>query len=103
MAVVTLKNGAEENTDVVALTMGLLRELIAKDYIAFYELVKKCREPNHTFHGNSGNVLTRLKLVEPKGSVNKSVRNIVLSAIVGDGMGLSLSSPIKAPIAHKLK
>ena len=94
MQVVTLKNGAQEPLPLVTATMMSISTLMQENPIAFYELVMKCRDRNHRFFGNSGDVLQRLSLVETGGSVHTSIRNVVLSAAEGDGLDMCLGSPI---------
>jgi hypothetical protein len=95
MQTVILKNGAEESLPLVNVMMMSLRSLMQENPIAFYELVMKCRDHNHKFFGNVGDVLKRLSLVETSGSIHDSIRNIVLSAAEGDGLDMSLGSPVK--------
>lgn len=92
---VMLKNGQEEFKALVVVTMMSLRALLAEQPIAFYELVMKCRNRNHQFFGNAGEKLKGLELVQSDGGVHGSIRNIVLSATSGEGLGLVLHSPIK--------
>lgn len=95
MTAVTLKNGGEEADILVAATMMSLRSLIDEAPIAFYELVMKCRDRNHRLFGNTGQVLQRCSLIQSDESIHNSIRNIVLSAAVGEGLQMSLGSPIK--------
>jgi phosphomannomutase len=63
--------------------------------IAFYELVMKARDPNHRFFGDTKEVLQRLEFVQPNGNLYDSIRNVVVSAVEGEGLGMGLASPIK--------
>lgn len=94
METVTLKNGAEEALPLVTVTMLSIRSLMQKDPIAFYELVMKCRDRQHQFYGNTGEVLQSLSLLDNRGCVQGSIRNIVLSAVEGDGLEMSIRSPV---------
>lgn len=94
MQMVRLKNGAEEAEPLVAVTMMSLRNLLQQSPIAFYELVMLCRKPGHKLFGNADKELKALSLVDPSGHVHDSIRNIVLSATSGEGLNLSLGSPI---------
>jgi hypothetical protein len=96
MSTVTLKNGSEEVQPLVTATMLSLRSLVQDKPIVFYELVMKCRDRNHRFFGSSGQTLTDLGLVEADGGIHESIRNIVLSATEGEGLEMTLGSPIKA-------
>ena len=60
MQTVILKNGAEECLPLVNVMMMSLRSLMQENPIAFYELVMKCRDHNHKFFGNVGDILKRL-------------------------------------------
>lgn len=106
MKEVALKNGSTELSPVVAMVMRHLDALMSPegkggmqgmaDAMAFYELHSLCVDPAHEVFSEP--LLDRLKelsLVEQGGSVNRSIKNIVLSASVGKGLGLSLQSPIK--------
>jgi|688.fasta_scaffold817402_3 hypothetical protein len=95
MQTVTLKNGAEEALPLVTVTMMSLRTLMEQNPIVFYELVTKCRDSNHRFFGNTGDSLKQLGLVQAGEHIHDSVRNIVLSAVKGDGFDMSLGSPFK--------
>jgi len=95
METVVLKNDAEELKSLVIATMMSLEFLMKEQPIVFYELVMKCRDHNHRFFGNTGEDLEKLALVQPGGSVHDSICNIVLSATNGNGLKMTLGSPIK--------
>lgn len=90
---VTLANGAEEALPVVATTMLSLERIIDSNPIAFYELVMKCRDQGHRFFGNTQEVLSDFALVQPEGTVHESIRNVVLSAVNGEDLNMTLGSP----------
>ncbi len=106
---VILKNGSEEHSGLVSVTMITLKDLIAKRPIDFYEFVQLCRDPEHKLFGNASEVLRDYALIQikpighikppfPNGDnyqVHDSVRNIVLSAVEGDGAEMKLTNPIK--------
>lgn len=94
METVVLKNGAKEAETVVITTMMSLRHLVDSEPLTFYELVAKCRDNNHQLFGNTGEKLKNLALVQSDESIPDTVRNIVLSAIEGEGLKMSLGSPI---------
>ena len=73
--------------------MQSLNTLLAEDPIAFYELTMKARDSQHEFFGNAAQRLQALALVEPDGRINGSVRNIVLSAVTGEGLDMKLDMP----------
>ena len=94
METVTLKNGTEEAKPLVAVMMLTLEHLFEEDPIAAYELVMLCRNKDHVLFGNTGATLKDLSLVERDGRVCQSIRNVVLSAVVGDGLDMILQSPV---------
>lgn len=67
-----------------------LQSLIEDEPIAFYELVMLCRNPSHEPFGNTGQKLVDRMLVEQDGQPHSSIRNIVLSATVGEGLDMKL-------------
>ena len=78
-------------------TVGLLSftTLFKEKPIVAYELVMKCRDPNHKLFGRSGEVLKSLALLEADGQPHDVLRDIVLSATSGDGLQMALGSPLK--------
>lgn len=92
---VTLKNGQEEAKIAVGTVMMLLNNLIKSDPICFYELVMKCRDRNYIFFWKTWDKLKGLWLVEGEGSINNSIKNVVLSAVTWESINMVLSSPIK--------
>lgn len=94
MKAVVLKNGTEEADVMVTTGMMALESVMKDNPIAFYELVMKCRDPNHQFFGNTGEILKSRSLVEQSGNIHDSVRNIVLSAVSGDEFDMRLSNPV---------
>ena len=90
-----LKNGSEEGRDFVVVTMELLQILIGKKPIVFDQLVMRCQNENHQFFGSTAKFLKKINFVDSKEYVYDSIRNIVLSAIVGEGLEISLESPFK--------
>jgi hypothetical protein len=98
MKLVQLKNGSEELDTLVTVTMVSLESLLQSAPIVFYELVVLCRDSNHQLFGNAGERLEELGLVTLDGTgqaqVHGSIRNVVLSAVTGDGLEMSLGSPI---------
>ncbi|MBD3330043.1 hypothetical protein GF354_00765 [Candidatus Peregrinibacteria bacterium] len=94
MEAARLKNGSEEFKPLVQMTMASLSKLAETNPIAFYELVMKCREQGHELFGNTGEVLQSLALIQDeRGTVHDSIRNVVLSAVEGDGLDMTLRSP----------
>lgn len=95
METVTLKNGAEEPQILVAGTMLSLRTLHKDHPVALYELMMLCRQPDHELFGNARNILESFGLIEPNGQPHDSTRNIVLSAMEGDGFEARLTNPTR--------
>lgn len=91
---IRLKNGTEEGRIVVTATMmslrGLLEDVETGGPIAFYELVMLARDRNHKLFGNTERTLRDRALFPLHGSI----RNIILSAVEGDGLDMTLGSPI---------
>lgn len=94
METVVLKNGAEEAKMLVAAIMMSLKGLAESKPLSFYELVELCKDPTHELWGDTKKDLEALNLVEPAGTVHSSIKHVVLSAAVGEGMELALGSPI---------
>ncbi len=95
MDVVTLKNGSEEAKPAVMVAMASLKMLFDRWPMAFYDLVMKCRDSSYSFFGDNKNILTGLSLLQNDGELHGTIRNIVLSATKGEGLDLTLGSPIK--------
>lgn len=90
-----LKNGTEELGFLVVATMLSLKNLIGDDPISFYELVMKARDRNHkVFSQHQIDVLTGLSLMDPSGNLHQSVTNVVLSAVTGEGLDMTLGDPV---------
>jgi len=89
-----LKNGSVEVTSLITVTLMSLNSLIKQDPISFYELVTKCRNREHTIFGNCGDILRDLQLIQSDNSVHDSIKNIVLSAVSGEGFEMILGNPI---------
>ena len=81
-----LKTGAEVPSIIVAAHMKALRKLLAENRPVLWELVLKCRDPNHMFFGAPyvNRVLRERKLIQTPSNLHDATRNIVLSAVVGD-------------------
>jgi len=94
VAPVRLKNGSEEAGAMVGVVMMSLRKLVETNPIAFYELAMLSRNPHHELFGNTGKALSKLALLSADGHVHNSIRNVVISAVEGDGMDMVLRSPV---------
>jgi hypothetical protein len=62
----------------------------------FFELVSKCRNPDHKFFGDTQAGLEQLALVDSNGGIHESTKHIVLAATEGDGLEMHLRSPFAA-------
>jgi hypothetical protein len=94
MEMVTLKNGAQEDANLVAVVMVSLRNLF-KDLpgmLEIVELYRLCQDSNYK-PKVSLDRLKRLNLLEENGQPHDSIKNVVLSAISGEGLGMTLGSP----------
>ncbi len=97
---ITLRNGSREIDVLAAGTVQQLQKLQAADPIAFYELVMKCRDDSYQFANDGKSVVPHSQLViqhyatlNINGGVHSNLRNIVLSAVEGDGYELYIVSP----------
>ena|SRR3990167_5460798 len=90
-----LKNGSEVAKPIVFTTMITLNELMETNPIAFFELVQKCRNPQHEMFGNTEDEVRKWGLMDyAPGKVHECTRDIVLSAVEGDDLGMQLTSPV---------
>lgn len=94
MEQVRLKNGAGESAPLVKVVMISLENLVVSNPIAAYELVEMCKDRTHKPFGNTSTVLKDLALIMDDDGVHDSIRNIVLSAFVGDGLDMHLEYPV---------
>jgi len=105
-----LKNGKMCPKPVVLTMRPLLELAAAQNFIAFFDLVEKCKNPNYSYPpcgpkiGGKKSIeyLHRLKLVDEDGNVDQScVRDIVLSSVVGDSFDLKLVDPVECDYTEK--
>lgn len=89
-----LKNGEEEVESIIVVTMAVLNDLMITRPISLVDLVLKCKDKDYVFFGDNEATLIDLALLDSNGMVYRSIRNIVLSAITGDGLEISLGSPL---------
>jgi len=97
MEMVKLKNGTEEAKVGVATTQMAINRLLADDApypMAFWELVRACQDDNHTPAQQILTELTKSGLVGLDGEIHTSVKNIVLSSVEGEGLDMTLVSPV---------
>lgn len=91
----TLKNGAVEVKPLVAITMLRLKALWKNTPMLFFELIMRARNPDHAWFGLTESDLKKEGLIEPDGTFCDSIRNIILSATEGEGMDITLGSPVR--------
>jgi hypothetical protein len=92
---IKLKNGATIPHPHYTATWVSINSLMNKNPIAFYELVMICRDPTHQLFGNTTIKLQELALLDESGQPHSSTRDLVLSSVRGEGLEMSLSSPIE--------
>ena len=104
METVKLKNGSEEAKSLIISTMLSLDKLLGAWPIAFYDLVMRCHDRDYEWFGNNRQVCIDLSFARPDGNIHDSIKNIILSAVVGDDLDMRLVSPVaetkEAPDAH---
>jgi len=92
---VKLKNGAEEEKTLVAACMLNLQGLLKQDPISFYDLAMHCRDRSYEINERSQKELRGRGLLSPTtGVLHESVKNIILSAVVEDGLDMKLVPPL---------
>ncbi len=94
MDTVKLKNGSEEAEVIVKATIISLRSLFQNTFIALFELTEKCKNENHVIFGNNADIIKGYGLCQSDESVHDSIKNVVLSAIEGEGLEMKLVSPV---------
>jgi hypothetical protein len=95
--VVRLKNGtlaSRYNVKRVMATLGEMQTKMENGAILINDLVMKCRDDEHHYFDGCERMLFELSFVDADGDVVPSVRDIVLSAMKGEGEDLSFISPI---------
>lgn len=92
MNTIKLKNGSEEVEALVATTMMALRGLFDEKPMVVYELAMLARDRNHKPFGGMTADIETVGLVQ-EGQMHGSIRNIVLSAVEGEGLEITLGDP----------
>ncbi len=93
MKAVELKNGTQEADVLVKTTMMLLGVIAEQQPMATLNLVMRCRDSDYKYWGNSEQILKDNGLIT-HGVIHDSVRNVVLSAFEGEGLGIKLVNPL---------
>lgn len=98
---VKLKNGAEEAKPLVVAVLLNLNSLWDNGKgIMVFELAQLCRDPSHIPFGVAKEELKDRGLAKPPSSpgenwhVDASIKNIVLSAVTGEGLDMSIGNPV---------
>ena len=95
-SLVKLKNGSSEPGASVGTSMLTLKDLWGSGIdgiCAVSDLYERCRNPSHSIAAGELKTLKTVGLVKEDGSVHATIRNVVLSAISGDGADLELGEP----------
>ena len=94
MGMVKLKNGSEENEDLVSELMRSFKGLLKTDPEVVFDLIMKCRNRKYKFYGTSAKKLRARLLIQNDGQIHASIKNIVLSAFPGEGFQVEIVNPI---------
>lgn len=91
-----LKNGSKEADALVRVLMMSLRGLWdgIGGALAVYDLVEKCKNPDYEIFGSNTEKLENLRLIDSNGTIHGSIKNVVLSAVEGEGLDMTLGSPV---------
>lgn len=92
---IELKNGRKVPRAIVGSSMMSFSALMERNPIALYELVQKCKNEKHELWVGTKPVLKDFALLDGNGYTHRSVCDVLLSAITGDGLDMSLGSPYK--------
>lgn len=92
--ILKLRNGNEVPEPIAISTMMNLNLLMEKDPIAFFELVAKCKNSQHKMWGKTEKTVSDFGLIN-SGSVHECIRDVVLSAVQGEGIEMVLGSPLE--------
>lgn len=100
MEMILLRNGSKEAKPLVEVGFSALQHLLDPDryvgikgVLMFSELVEKCRNPRHQIQERFAEELKKLMLLDERGEVHDSLRNIVLCSVEGEGLEMHLVSP----------
>lgn len=94
MRVVELKTGWKVAPVTVTNVLHAMEELRRRDPIAFYEMVHLCRYENWRLWGDTMLVLRAWGLIGPDNRPHDDTRQIILSAVSGEGTALEMNSPL---------
>ena len=89
-----LKNGSEYSEELFGIVWSVIKNLFENEPIVFYELVMKCRDFSHPYFGNTAEKLESIGLLSPFRAPHPLVKDIILSAVTGDGLEMTLAFPL---------
>jgi hypothetical protein len=96
---VTLKDESQIFESTLMTTMVKLQEIKKKYFIAFFELVEKCKDTNYKIiyspFINTIKIFKDYDLIDENEEVYSDVRSIVLNATEGSGKSMVLVDPLK--------
>ena len=93
MEKVELKNGSFEVDSLVISSVAALEILQRVSLHAFCDLVDKCRDENHRLI--TAKVLMNANMIDSdRGTIHGYIKNVVLSAVEGEGFTMKLVSPL---------
>ena len=95
MKELVLKNGSFEAEPLVRAVMTSLSFLFESNPAAFFEIAMCARDRTHKPFGNTGDRLKELALLDDGLNMHNSIRNIILSAVSGEMLEMTLSSPVE--------
>jgi hypothetical protein len=96
---VKLKTGKSVPEPVVATTMMAIKTLVRDSWSTLSELSWLCEDSKYKIHNTARERLKALSLMQPDGSINDDVCEIVLSAVIWDNESYTFTivSPIADP------
>ena len=93
-----LSNGTTAPEALVTTVTMLLEEMLeegASGGLELYELHQKCLNPSHEIFSEAQAVSLKDKyLMRADGTIDEPVKNIVLSSVKGEGLGIELANPL---------
>lgn len=92
---VTLLNGERETLLHVTETVSALKYLFMNDLMTAYELADLARGSGRQLSSEAEDMLRAFGLIQEDGTLYSYVRNIVRSAIVGEGFDMELINPVR--------
>jgi len=100
MEEVKLKNGTMEAKIEIAAVLLILEGILDDRPFAFYDLVKHCRDATYRIWGPNELYLRQKKLIAPDGTIHSTIKNVVLSAVSGNGFHMALGNPAKEILCY---